>query len=348
MEITDSKAPSFEQLRPLKSLTTSHFPVYPNLVDLLVGQREHPDDTVAHAMATCAGYAYSAPDTVAMIMARMGLAENTCHTIAETVDAMFIESTAFLVQSQDGRVVILAYRGTQPANFINWLTDADVHPEEVAIRLPGTDGAFDVHAGFYRNVRATRYEVVNALVRALNGQSVQSEATPVPHPLEALYVTGHSLGGAMAALMGVMLVTEEAYAPIAEKLRAVYTFGQPMIGSPELAAACNDHDFLGTKMLRYIYRRDVVPHLPPMISGSFAHFGREFAYSGVWPWTVNERPTGQMGSLLGLVEAPVAFIARQLRVIREIPFRYSFNDHGPQHYISSLTAPGVASEFGDP
>jgi hypothetical protein len=118
-------------------------------------------------MATCAGYAYSTADTVAMIVARMGLEENRCRMIAEYVDAMFICSTSFVVQSSDGRVVLLSYRGTEPANGINWLTDADVHPDKVAIAFGGAGGSFAVHEGFHRNVRATRYEVVTALLRAL-------------------------------------------------------------------------------------------------------------------------------------------------------------------------------------
>src|SRR5207248_397863 len=143
---------------------------------------------------------------------------------------------------------------------------------------------FAVHGGFYRNVRATRYEVVGALQRALNGEPVTGEGNRLSHPLEALYITGHSLGAAMAGLMAVMLVTEPAYAEIAAKLRAVYTFGQPMIGSPELAQACDAHPFLGTNVLRYIYRRDVVTHLPPKDSGAFAHFGPEYHYDQQWPW----------------------------------------------------------------
>jgi hypothetical protein len=347
MFIADSIAPSYEELRPFKPSTTSTFPVYPDLADTLVDAQAHPDDTVAHVLGTCAGYAYSTADTVAMIAARLGLNDNRCRMIGEYVDAMFICSTAFLVQSQDGRVVILAYRGTEPANFINWLTDIDVYPEKVALQFAQAEEAFAVHGGFYRNVRATRYEVVRALQRALNAEPVSGKGDPMPHPLEALYITGHSLGAAMAALMAVMLVTEPAYTDIAKKLRAVYTFGQPMIGSPALAEACDAHAFLATNVLRYIYRRDVVTHLPPKDSGPFAHFGPEYQYEQKWPWNRKDRPTVQMGNLLGLVEAPIAFVARQLRWFRDVPFQYSLDDHGPQHYISALTPPGTPTEFGD-
>lgn len=56
----------------------------------------------------------------------------------------------------------------------------------------------------------------------------------------------------------------------------------------------------------------------------------------------------QMDSLAGLaVVAPLAFFATRLALTRTIPFTYSFDDHGPGHYVNSLAPPGVLSEFGD-
>ena len=54
--------------------------------------------------------AYGAVDetNAAIGVARLHLQQAT------VIDAMLITSTAFLVQSEDGRVVILAYRGTDP------------------------------------------------------------------------------------------------------------------------------------------------------------------------------------------------------------------------------------------
>lgn len=231
----------------------------------------------------------------------MGLPDNACRMVGLYVDPMFISSTAFLVQSSDGRVVILVYRGTEPVNFINWLTDANVHPDKIAI-------AFETPPG---------------------------------------YIIGHRLGGAMSALLRVMLMKEPAYASIASKLRAVYTFGQPMIGTPELAAACDGDPDLREKVIRYVYRQDVVPHLPPRDTGRFAHFGREYRYDGSWPWDRSDRPTPQLGYTAQIVEAPLSAVARQFPLLRNVPFRYSGDDHLPHHYVSALTPPGVPTEFGD-
>jgi hypothetical protein len=284
---------------------------------------------------------------------------------------MFIRSTAHLIQSSDGSVVILAYRGTQPTNLVNWLTDADVNPDKIAFPFPRGAKAADpaksslppdaeavpaksyaVHAGFYRNVRATRFEVIAALMRALDRRSVLdddrgSPMPPMEKPMTTLYLTGHSLGGAMAALMAVMLSVEpdyiERFAPI---FKGASTYGAPMVGSPEFANACAASTFLDRNVVRYVYRKDLVPHLPPSESDDFQHFGREYRYDRAWKDT-SDRPITQMGDLLGLIEAPLGFVASKFRLLRDIPFRFSLNDHGPQHYISAITPPKVPNEFGD-
>ncbi|WP_266927166.1 MULTISPECIES: hypothetical protein [unclassified Streptomyces] len=45
--------------------------------------------------------------------------------------------------------------------------------------------------------------------------------------------------------------------------------------------------------------------------------------------------------------APLAFLTTRLALTRTIPFKYSFDDHGPGHYVNALAPPGVLSEFGD-
>ncbi|MFF0817191.1 lipase family protein [Rhodococcus sp. NPDC003318] len=359
MLIERSIARSLSAYRPAKPTSSTTFPVYHDLGATLAGVEQQPDPTVAHTLAVAAGYAYSDAETVAMMLARMGLVDNHCLRVEMSVDAMFIRSTAYLIQSSDGSVVILAYRGTEPTNVVNWLTDADVHPDKIAFPFPKTEGAdaveagtYAVHAGFYRNVRATRFAVVAALQRALQGRSVldddeETPLKPMPGPMTTLYLTGHSLGGAMAALMAVMLSVEKGYIePFEPVFKGAYTFGAPMVGSPEFAAACAAHDFLDRNVLRYVYRKDLVPHLPPSDSDHFEHFGREYRYGDAWRDTSDD-PITQMGDLLGLVEAPLGFVASKFRLLRGLPFRFSLNDHGPQHYIAALTPRGTPNEFGD-
>ncbi|MEZ0074766.1 lipase family protein [Planotetraspora sp. GP83] len=372
----DTRAPSYEELRPYGHRETSGFPVYKNLEERLLRAEDHPDPVIAHVLATCAGYAYSGADTLSMIMARMGLPDNNCRVIASTVDAMLICSTSFVIQSNSGRVAILCYRGTEPMNFVNWLTDIDLEPERMGYQFG--DPCATVHAGFYRNVRTTRYEVMHTLREACNRQSVRialpnglygAELPGMQNNLEALYITGHSLGGAMAAMMGVMMRHERKYRDeFADRLKAVYTFGQPMIGDPSFAEACQRDDFLREKTIRYVHDSDIVPNLPPTTSGRFKHFGREFQYqvphvrNGLMDllgllgctynprkghWVAKKSPTPQMPGALGIALGAMSFISRKFQATRSLPVMYSFEDHLPHHYISALTPYGVANEFGD-
>jgi hypothetical protein len=375
MLIEKSIAPPLPTLRPTKPTSSATFPVYHDLEALLAEEEQQPDQqppaTVAHTLAVAAGYAYSDAATMSMMLARMGLQDNHCLQVGMSVDAMFIRSTAYLIQSSDGSVVILAYRGTEPTNLVNWLTDADVHPDKIAFPFPRDAKAADpaksssspdaepvpaesyaVHAGFYRNVRATRFVVIAALERALNRRSVldddpESPMPPMDKPMTTLYLSGHSLGGAMAALMAVMLSVEPEYKKLfAPMFRGACTYGAPMVGSPEFANACAANAFLDRNMVRYVYRKDLVPHLPPSESDAFKHFGREFRYDR--GWKKSDKPVTQTpGDILGLIEAPLGFVASRFRLLRGIPLRFSLNDHGPQHYISAITPINKPNEFGD-
>ena len=139
---------------------------------------------------------------------------------------------------------------------------------------------------------------------------------------------------------------DRALAPITEKLRAVYTFGSPMIGSPDYAKACNKNAFLHRKLIRYVYANDIVPQLPPKESGPFAHFGTEYQY-GPSGWHHNEHPREQLRNLVEILTTPLSFLAKQIKLTREIRFHASVNDHLPQYYIDALRPVGVRSEFGD-
>jgi hypothetical protein len=270
--------------------------------------------------------------------------------VSEYVDVLFLTSTSYLLQSKDGRVVILCYQGTPPTNVITWLTDLEIDPVKVEMPAPGGSREYAVHAGFYRNVRSTRYVLEGALTEAIEGRSVRPGGEPMPNGMEALYITGHSLGGASAAMLATMLLGEPEFEPIARRLRAVYTFGAPMIGSPEFAKACNEDEFLRERVIRYIYASDIVPQVPPAESGPFAHFGTEYQYKPAGEdgrWHYNQRPRKQLRNLVEILTTPLSFLAKQIRLTRDIPFHASINDHLPQYYIDALKPIGVRSEFGD-
>lgn len=365
--------PRYADLTPRRGI-----PVYPDLLDRLAAESVHPDPEIAHALATCSGFTYANSagqgdsKIVATMMARMGLPENRCHPIELSVDAMYIDSTAFLVQSRNGQVVILAYRGTEPLDPIDWLTDIDLDPEIYSFAPHGLTESYRVHSGFYRSAMASSDRVISTLHRALRGESILEDEGRLKglEPLKALYLTGHSLGGAVAAMMAIILLTDPEYKNLARRLKAVYTFGQPMLAEPKFAKKCEE--LLGDRMIRYIHRDDPVPHVPPRATGHFQHFGREYVYhdggqrsgSPSQHWKANSHRAGQAS----LAEFPVMTfginfplsrfpVTRRLisywnRFARSLdflpvrpPLAYSIDDHAPHHYIAKLATNGVTSEL---
>jgi hypothetical protein len=249
---------------------------------------------------------------------------------------MFIFSTAYLMQSRCGRVAVLCYRGTEPANLGNWLADADAGSEPMVLdaEAPG------VHAGFYRNMRATRWLVLQELGHALRGRSLLDPSQSVDYPLEALYVTGHSLGGAMAILFALSLSGNTEQRALASTLRAVYTFGQPMaINEPLPAAALR----IASRIFRHVTVRDIVPALPAAAWGRFVHLGHEYRYVEN-EWQRAETPTAQLAKLRDIPRSLLSFFATGKS---RDSSRYTMAEHGPHQYIAALRPRDRVTEFGD-
>jgi hypothetical protein len=161
------------------------FPVYEDLADTLTARHRSAGDdrdaTVAHVLGTCAAYSYADAGTVATMMARLGLARHACVRISATVPSMLVFSTAYVLQSACGRVVIVGYRGTQGDSVGNWLGDAEVGMERSGLSIPGATETVRVHAGFHRNVRTTWVSILDELNRAVEGRSLLDPGSRVKH-----------------------------------------------------------------------------------------------------------------------------------------------------------------------
>jgi hypothetical protein len=240
------------------------------------------------------------------------------------------------VQSRCGRVVILSYRGTEPANFANWLADAEIG--SASLTLGGE--SLSVHSGFLRNVRATQLGVIDELRRALRGESLANPGERLEHAMEALYVTGHSLGGAMAVLLPLVMAGNGEQMAVAQRLRAVYTFGQPLTAGEPLPA---DARGVAARVFRHVNAGDIVPSLPPAAWGRFAHFGHEYRYAS-GAWTSSATPVAQLAHVREIPRAMAAFFGTAKA---RNTARYSMTEHGPHRYLAALRPKGRVTEFGD-
>ncbi|KAL6517183.1 hypothetical protein OROHE_017889 [Orobanche hederae] len=180
----------------------------------------------------------------------------------------------FVGVATDLNAIVIAFRGTQERRLSispvldviqNWVED--LYWKQLDIDYPGVDGAM-VHHGFYTAYHNTslRPAVLNAVqkVKELYGDI-------------KIMVTGHSMGGAMAAFCGLDLLLS-----LGEQNVQVMTFGQPRIGNAAFASYYNQ---IVTDTIRVTNGHDIVPHLPPYYhyfpQKTYHHFAREVWLSNI-------------------------------------------------------------------
>lgn len=124
---------------------------------------------------------------------------------------------------------VLAFRGSDPVTLPNWVTD-------VVVRLVDHE-EYDgrVHLGFSAALRRTWGKV----------EDILAEAADKP-----LFLTGHSMGGALAVLTACRLA-KAGRSPI-----ATYTYGSPRVGD---LAFCESFSL---PTYRVVNRLDFVPEMP--------------------------------------------------------------------------------------
>lgn len=171
--------------------------------------------------------------------------------------------------------VVVAFRGTESATTLDGLKDILLTDAMNLLVVPegrlGHDlSAAGVGARFHKGFVDAIAEIWEPLVAALEADLKVSD--------RPLWITGHSLGGALALLAAWLF--KRRFVPVHE----VCTFGAPMIGNREACAAF-DREFAG-RIFRYVNGRDPVPKLPTMslVANEFLHV-REERLLGTEPMT---------------------------------------------------------------
>jgi hypothetical protein len=182
--------------------------------------------------------------------------------------------------------------------------------------------------------------------------------------MEALFITGHSQGGAMASLAAALLFMDsveepETTARIRQVLRGVYTYGQPMVGNAKFACLCAGFD---SRIFRHVYANDIVPHLPSKDMGDFRHFGREYRWQNKTNrWEPSPSDSTQAKSILwSNLSGVLDWVKQQFVIFRKQQFvisrrlhlffrkpllalRYSWEAHSPVHYMNAARSQSPAS-----
>ncbi|CAG9579424.1 putative lipase [Leishmania major strain Friedlin] len=177
----------------------------------------------------------------------------------------------------DAKRIVVAFRGTY--NTVNWLQNLDFRL--TSYPHPGCGNGCKIHRGFYKAYSSLRAQMIDDVL-LLHAR----------YPLYTLFITGHSLGGAMAMLAAVELATwnmlegdvlgkgvqsrSAASPPLHLAPVELYTFGEPRVGNGyfsnwSLSVLTRKRSF------RLTHAKDPVPHVPPRLF-TYVHTPQEVWY----------------------------------------------------------------------
>jgi triacylglycerol lipase len=168
--------------------------------------------------------------------------------------------------TQNDKHIVVAFRGTELPNTIEGLKDCLLTDAMNLLMVPegrlGTDfAAAGVGARFHKGFIAALATVWDPLLTAVEAELKRSE--------RPLWITGHSLGGALALLAAWLFQRKFL------SVHQVYTYGAPMIGNAAASQAF-DKEFEG-KIFRYVNPTDPVPKLPTfsLLANDYGHCLKE-------------------------------------------------------------------------
>ncbi|APU13396.1 MULTISPECIES: lipase family protein [Actinoalloteichus] len=190
----------------------------------------------AYWLGKAAKLAYSGEEEIRAETARWGFDRFRFLHVVRDLPVPLDDTQAYLAASD--HMIILAFRGTEITQIKDWLTDATT---PVA---PGPADRGLVHLGFDQAL---------ATVLPLVCQGIKELRTND----QSIWLTGHSLGGALAMLAAATLYFEDPNLTP----DGVYTFGQPRTCDPRLAHAYDEA--LEGRTFRFVNNNDIVPQLPP-------------------------------------------------------------------------------------
>ncbi|OEL29349.1 hypothetical protein BAE44_0009632 [Dichanthelium oligosanthes] len=167
----------------------------------------------------------------------------------------------------DASVVLVSFRGTEPFNMRDWSTD-------VNLSWLGMGDMGHVHVGFLKALGLQEDDGKDALRAFPKASPNAVPGKPLAyyklrevikeqlkkHPKANLIVTGHSLGGALAAIFPALLALHGEQ-DVLDRLMSVITYGQPRVGDKVFAAYVRAK-LPAVEPLRVVYRYDVVPRVP--------------------------------------------------------------------------------------
>ncbi|CAH1422934.1 unnamed protein product [Lactuca virosa] len=219
----------------------------------------------------------------------------------------------FSDKPKDANLIVISFRGTEPFDADDWITDFDYSWYEIP-KLG------KVHMGFLEAMGLGNRINTSSFQQLLQATNIKLQSTNEEEPKKLLpemgelsaylavrsklksllnehknakfMVTGHSLGGALAILFPIVLVFHEED-EVLQRMIGVHTFGQPRVGNRELGRYMESKlQQPNPRYFRVVYCNDIVPRLPyDNKTFLYKHFGVCLYYDSLFvKQKVDEEP----------------------------------------------------------
>lgn len=172
----------------------------------------------------------------------------------QTLDGDFSKVTGFSHKSSQGCVIVnknyivAAFRGTdEGGDWLDNLNATAIHGPFGRVHTGFQKGLLDIWPEMKSQIRVARRETDRYL---------------------PLWITGHSLGGALATLAGAELIAGD------EPFYGIYTYGSPRAGDRDFARIFNIE--AAKRTFRFQNNNDIVSRIPSRVMG-YSHIG-SFVY----------------------------------------------------------------------
>jgi triacylglycerol lipase len=195
-------------------------------------------DRAAALMAKLARFAYDFPKGNVFPPPNAPIPEEFAELGFEKItyfNNKLFDGWAYAVESRDG--IVIAFRGTTSPQ--NWETNFQVN----MLHPPRTNPKLLVHEGFYRAFLALKDDISKT--------ALQEAFVPTKEPDQdqrPIYITGHSLGGALAQIATAVFASD--------RIAACYTFGSPRVGNKYF------DPWVKPPSYRLVNDADLVPQVP--------------------------------------------------------------------------------------
>jgi hypothetical protein len=218
------------------------------------------DVDVARFMLHLSALTYEHPDVVSFFASQWNL---------ECTRVLKRNFASYMYYSTKYPFVVVAFKGTSPFDLSEWLTDVMM----VKVRPDGSVLPGQVHESFYNSFSwdtpgqtqwSNNHECdIDKMIDKLNSTVIPG-VTSNPNKKINLWITGHSLGAALATIFLSHLTypSTSAVDPNA-KLRGAYTFGSPRVGDFAFASITESQTALAkASCFRVVNANDMIPALP--------------------------------------------------------------------------------------